>query len=96
MCSPAVLPGNESAMDSDLEFLVRFFNDQAYLFKTITMAEACERVAICDAICAQRGWYGGRFAASERHKFLRKRLFVERALYEDYTLAPSSHYRLTA
>lgn len=74
-------------MDSDLEFLVRFFNDQAYLFKTITMAEACERDAICDAICAQRGWYGGRFAASERQKYLRKRLFVERALYEDYTQA---------
>ncbi|MCW5844878.1 MAG: hypothetical protein KIT77_26740 [Caldilinea sp.] len=72
-------------MDTELQYLIRFFNDRAFLFKTITMAAPAERDAVCDAICARRGWYGGRFAASERQAYLRKRLFVERALYADYT-----------
>ena len=74
-------------MDSELEFLVHFFNDSAYLFKTISMAEADQVDAVCDAIVAQRGWFGGRFAASERADYLTMRRFVERSLYEDYTQA---------
>jgi hypothetical protein len=40
---------------------------------------------ICNKISSQRGWYWGRFAQSERHDYLTRRLFVEKTLYEDYT-----------
>ncbi len=72
-------------MDNDLEFLVHFFNDKEYLFKTITMAEASHRDEICNRISAQKGWYWGRFARSERDDYLKRRLFVEKELYEDYS-----------
>jgi hypothetical protein len=77
-------------MDSDLQFLVHFFNDKEYLFKTITMANDAQVDEICNTISSQRGWYWPRFAQSERHDYLKRRLFVERALYEDYTQAYGS------
>ena len=71
-------------MDDDLQFLVHFFNDKAYLFKTITMAEVSQVDEICNQISSQKGWYWPRFAMSERHDYLQRRRFVEKALYEDY------------
>jgi hypothetical protein len=72
-------------MDSDLQFLVHFFNDRRYLFKTITMAGWSQMDEICDTISSQKGWYWMRFSDSRRQGYLKKRLFVERSLYEDYT-----------
>ncbi len=72
-------------MDDDLRFLVHFFNDQEYLFKTITMAGVSQADEICNKISLQKGWYGPRFAPSERHAYLTRRIFVEKELYEDYT-----------
>jgi hypothetical protein len=72
-------------MDDDLQFLVHFFNDKEYLFKTITMAGVSEVNEICDRISSQKGWYWPRFAKSERHDYLERRLFVENELYKDYT-----------
>ncbi|MGE5223378.1 MAG: hypothetical protein ACM3PY_13145 [Omnitrophica WOR_2 bacterium] len=72
-------------MDDDLRFLVHFFNDKEYLFKTITMAGVSQVDNICDKISSQKGWYWPRFAMSERQGYLERRLFVEKQLYEDYT-----------
>jgi hypothetical protein len=72
-------------MDDDLQFLVHFFNDKEYLFKTITMAGVSQVDEICDRISSQKGWYWPRFANSERQDYIKRRLFVEKALYEDYT-----------
>ena len=69
----------------DLQFLVHFFNDKEYLFKTITMAGVPQVEEICNTISSQKGWYWPRFARSEREVYLRRRLFVEQQLYEDYT-----------
>ncbi len=71
-------------MDDDLQFLVHFFNDKEYLFKTITMAQVSQVDEICNKISSQRGWYWPRFAKSERDIYLKRRRFVEKALYEDY------------
>jgi hypothetical protein len=70
---------------NDLQFLVHFFNDRRYLFKTITMAGCLQVDEICNTISSQRGWFWVRFSPSERQDYLKRRLFVERALYEDYT-----------
>jgi hypothetical protein len=72
-------------MDDDLQFLIHFFNDKEYLFKTITMAEKSRWDEICNTISAQKGWYWPRFAQSERHDYLTRRQFVEKELYEGYT-----------
>jgi hypothetical protein len=72
-------------MDHDLQFLIHFFNDRQYLFKTITMAKASQVDEICNAISSQKGWFWVRFSPSERENYLKRRLFVERALYDDYT-----------
>lgn len=72
-------------MDNDLQYLVHFFNDRQYLFKTITMAGVSQVDEICNSISSQKGWFWIRFSPSEYHGYLERRLFVERALYEDYT-----------
>jgi hypothetical protein len=72
-------------MCDDLQYLVHFFNDREHLFKTITMAGIAPVDEICDTISSQKGWYWGRFAPSERDDYLKRRLFVERELYEAYT-----------
>lgn len=72
-------------MDDDLQFLVHFFNDTKYLFKTITMADRSRWDEICNTISSRKGWYWPRFAQSERHDYLIRRQFVERELYEGYT-----------
>jgi hypothetical protein len=71
-------------MDDDLQYLVHFFDDERYLFETITMAGASDRDRICDAISARKGWFWVRFSPSERQGYLRRRLFVEKTLYDDY------------
>ena len=72
-------------MDDDLQFLVHFFNDKEYLFKTITMAGFSQIEEICNTVSSRKGWFWGRFAHSERHAYLMRRLFVEKELYEGYT-----------
>jgi hypothetical protein len=65
--------------------MVHFFNNKEYLFKTITMAGISQVEEICNTISAQKGWFWGRFAPSERQAYLTRRLFVEKELYNDYT-----------
>lgn len=72
-------------MDDALQFLIHFFTDKEYLFKTITMAGISQADEICNKISSQKGWYWGRYAQSERHDYLKRRLFVEKELYEAYT-----------
>jgi hypothetical protein len=72
-------------MDDELQFLIHFYNDKAYLFKTITMADISQVDEICDKISSQKWWFGGRYAPSERFDYLNRRLFVEKELYEGYT-----------
>jgi hypothetical protein len=72
-------------MDDDLQFLIHFFNDKEYLFKTITIASISQVDDICNRISSQKGWYWRRYAQSERHDYLQRRLFVEKELYEGYT-----------
>jgi hypothetical protein len=74
-------------MDDDLTYLVHFFHDRAYLFQTITMADAAQTDAICDMISSRRGWFWVRFSRGERDGYLQRRRFVERALYDDYARA---------
>lgn len=72
-------------MDDDLQYLIRFFNDEEYLFKTITMAGVSQVDEICNTISSRRGWFWVRFSQGERADYLRRRQFVERALYDDFT-----------
>jgi hypothetical protein len=72
-------------MDTDLQFLIHFFNDKEYLFKTIVMAEFSQVDEICNKISSQKGWYCVRYSQSDRQDYLKRRRFVERELYEGYT-----------
>ncbi len=72
-------------MDDELQFLIHFFNDKEYLFKTITMADISQLDEICDKISSRKWWYRGRYAQSERDDYLKRRLFIEKELYEGYT-----------
>lgn len=72
-------------MDEDLQYLIHFFTDKEHLFKTITMAEACQIDEISDKFVSQKGWYWGRYAKSERFDYLNKRRFVEKELFDGYS-----------
>jgi len=71
-------------MDDDLQYLVHFFDAREHLFETITMAEASQVDDICNTISSRRGWFWMRFSRGERAGYLRRRSFVERAMYDDY------------
>lgn len=71
-------------MCSGLRYLVHFFNDGRFLFKTLTMV-AARADDICDAVSAQKGWCWIRFSPAERHGYVTRRAFVEAAMYSDYT-----------
>jgi hypothetical protein len=49
------------------------------------MAGISRAEEICNTISSQKGWFWGRFAPSERQAYLKRRLFVEKELYKDYT-----------
>jgi hypothetical protein len=72
-------------MDYELQYLTHFFSDRKHLFKTITMADPCRIDEISNKISSQKGWYWIRYSQSDRADYLRRRLFVERQLYEEYT-----------
>jgi hypothetical protein len=74
-------------MDDDLQYLVHFFHDSRYLFRTITMAETAQQDEICDAISSCKAWFWVRFSPGEREGYLERRRFVERSMYDDYTRA---------
>ena len=63
------------------------FNDQRFLFKTITMAHAETFEAISDAIASKKGWHSGRYAQSERQYYITRRKCVEHHLYTEYVEA---------
>jgi hypothetical protein len=74
-------------MADDLQYLVHFFHDRQYLFKTITMADDSQLDGICDTISSRKAWFWVRFSPGEREGYLQRRRFVERSMYEDYTRA---------
>jgi len=49
-------------MDDNLQYLIHFFNDKEYLFKSITMAGASQVDEICNTITSQKGWFWIRFS----------------------------------
>jgi hypothetical protein len=72
-------------MDNELQYLIHFFTDREHLFKTITMADSSLIGEISNKISSQKGWYWIRYRQSDRHDYLKRRLFVERELYDGYT-----------
>jgi hypothetical protein len=72
-------------IDDELQFLIHFYNDEKFLFQTITM-QADEKVGgICDSVFLERGWHSGRFSENEREYYLGRRKLVEKLLYEEYS-----------
>ena len=49
------------------------------------MAGVSQVDEICNTISSQKGWFWFRFSPTERQGYLKRRLFVERTLYEEYT-----------
>ena len=72
-------------MNDDLQYIIHFFTDRVHVFKTITMVESCQVDEICNQIASQKGWYWIRYSQSDRSDYLKRRLFVEKELYEGYT-----------
>ena len=72
-------------MDNELQYLTHFFTDKEYLFKTITMANSCLIDEISNKISSQKGWYWVRYSQSDRYDYLKRRLFVEVKLHDEYT-----------
>lgn len=72
-------------MDSELQYLVHFFTDKKHLFKTITMVDSCLIDEISNSIASQKGWYWFRYRQSDRADYLRRRMFVEKELYDGFT-----------
>jgi hypothetical protein len=71
-------------MTADLKFLIHFFNDRRYLFKTITMADAAQTEDIGGAVVSGKGWFFERFTKDQLPYYLKRRRFVEHELFTGY------------
>jgi hypothetical protein len=72
-------------IDSELQLLIHFYNDEKFLFKTIMMQDTESIEDICDAISINKGWHFGRFTKSDREYYLNRRKYVEELLYGEYS-----------
>jgi hypothetical protein len=71
-------------MDSQ-EKMIHFYNDEKYLFKTVSMYNENDRDQIFDRIVENKSWYWGRFQKSERKGYISRRIKVENMLYEEFS-----------
>jgi hypothetical protein len=69
----------------NLQVMLHHYSCVEHLFKTITMYADDERERILDEIVMAKSWYWGRYAASERQTYLKKRLFVDARMYEAFS-----------
>ena len=68
----------------NLQIMIHFYTCTAHRFKTVTMYPEHEQARILDEIVRSNPWYGGRFAVGHREEYMKKRLFVEARMYEDF------------
>jgi hypothetical protein len=50
------------------------------------MQDTKEINEICDAISGKNGWHSGRYSQNEREYYLTRRKFIEKTLYEEYSM----------
>jgi hypothetical protein len=70
--------------ESELQYIIHFFNDKKYLFKTITMENEETIDEVSDAILLNKGWYSHRYGKSDRYDYIKRRKFIEKELYIEY------------
>jgi hypothetical protein len=76
-----------------LNTLYHFYNNEAMLFRTVTMYSTQERDRVLDQIVANRAWYWGRFSKTERAAYMLGRETVEQMMrteFERYYEKPCS------
>jgi hypothetical protein len=71
--------------DCELQYLIHFFTDMKFLFKTITMECADKYEEVSEAIASKKGWYFCRYTKSDWNDYLNRRIFVEKELYIEYS-----------
>lgn len=71
-------------MDSH-EKMIHFYNNEKYLFKTVSMYSEDKRDQIFDSIVENKSWYWGRFQKSERNGYFNRRITVENILYQEFS-----------
>ncbi len=69
----------------NLYVMIHHYNSTEDLFKTVTMYADDERETVFDDIVKAKSWYWGRFAPENRQMYLKKRLFVEAAMYDAFS-----------
>jgi hypothetical protein len=67
-----------------LSTLVHFYNDERFLFVTVTMYLGQERDRALDELVRNRAWYSGRYSDSERSAYLLCRETVEQLMYAEF------------
>lgn len=69
---------------SALRYLIHYYNDRNYLFKTVTMYPTREIDAVFDSIVENKTWFFGRFTKQDRDEYMQRRLAIEEMLYSDF------------
>ena len=69
---------------STLKYLIHYYNDRKYLFKTVTMYRKEEMDEVFDSIVENKNWFFGRFTRQDRDDYMRRRLAIEEMLYSDF------------
>lgn len=71
----------------NLTVMVHFYNNTAYLFRTVTMYPDVEQERVLDDIVTAKSWHWGRYSSGHRQSYLKTRVFVENCMREAFTRA---------
>jgi hypothetical protein len=71
-------------MSDGLGTMVHFYNDDEFLFRTVTMCPHEERERIFDRLVEAGSWYYGRYSKSERDAYMLQRTTVEDLMHSEF------------
>ena len=74
----------DSFEDDKLKYLIHYYNDDKYLFKTIMMYSKYELNKISNNIVKNKNWYWVRYRKKDRDIYYNRKCFVEKTMKNDF------------
>jgi len=77
--------------DNELNYLIHYYTDEEFLFKTIMMYPKIDLNKISDNIVKNKTWYWVRYRDTDREIYYKRRYFVEKTMKNEFE---ERHYKL--
>jgi hypothetical protein len=71
-------------MNPEVKYIVHYYNDPNYLFKTITMSPQSEYSKICKLLVDSNNWFCFRFSNQIRDAYYKRRIYLEKRMKSEF------------